>query len=108
MVVAVDYERWQQTPDDLRSMALQAAHPRTRERFLALFDIASGSCATAVARATGRSDESLLRWVHAYNERGPEALVFRHTGGRPPFVPPSSEPSAKRSVTRSPPRQRRR
>ena len=47
MVVAVDFERWEQTPDDLRAMAVQADHPRTRERFLALFDIASGSCAAS-------------------------------------------------------------
>lgn len=107
MVVPVDFERWQQTPDDLRGMALQAEHPRTRERFLALYDIAMGTCATAVARATGRSDESLLRWVHAYNEHGPEVLVFRHTGGRPPFVPSSSKPSTNSSAARSSPPRRR-
>jgi hypothetical protein len=35
-------------------------------------------------------------WVHAYNKRGPDALVYRRTGGRPPFAPPSRPASARR------------
>jgi hypothetical protein len=35
-----------QTQTDLREMALAAMHPRSRERFLALYAIAQGACAT--------------------------------------------------------------
>src|SRR3954467_13609899 len=45
-MLRVDYERWDQTPADLRHMALNATHNRTRERLLALHDIAQGACAT--------------------------------------------------------------
>src|SRR3978361_419465 len=52
-MLRVDYDRWGETPADLRHMALNAAHTRTRERMLALHDIAQGACATQVAERTG-------------------------------------------------------
>jgi transposase len=67
-------------------MALNAAHARSRERFLALHAIAEGACATQVAARTGRHPQTVMGWLHAYNEHGPEALTYQRTGGRPPFV----------------------
>lgn len=40
-MLKVDYEHWHQTLSDLRVLALNSEHPRTRERFLALYDIAN-------------------------------------------------------------------
>src|SRR3982751_448551 len=85
-VLRVDHQRWGQTVADLRHLALSAAHPRSRERFLALHEIAEGSCATAVAERTGRRAQTVMGWLHAYNEHGPEALTYQRTGGRPPFA----------------------
>jgi transposase len=48
--------------------------PPIRERFLALHEIAAGGCATAVAERTGRRAQTVMEWLHAYNEHGPEAL----------------------------------
>ena len=101
-MLRVDYARWGGTAEDLRHVALSARHARTRERALALYEITQGSCATRVAACTGRHPQTVMDWVHAYNERGPDALVFRRTGGRPPFarrsqrrfVRPSAPPSA--------------
>ena len=98
-MLRVDYARWGQTPEDLRALALSAPRARTRERALALFDIAQGHCATQVAWRTGRHPQTVMGWVHAYNERGPDALVFRRTGGRPPFAP-GSRPALTRSCAR--------
>jgi len=84
-VLRVDYARWGGTADDLRHVALSAPHAHTRERALALYEITQGSCATRVAACTGRHPQTVMDWVHAYNERGPDALVFRRTGGRPPL-----------------------
>lgn len=52
-MLRVDHARWDQTPDDLRRLAVEAAHPRTRERFLALYEITQASCATRVAVQNG-------------------------------------------------------
>src|SRR5215208_159000 len=87
LVLRVDYARWGQTPEDLRHLALSAPQARTRERALALFDITQHRCATQVARRTGRRTHTVLGWVHAYNAQGPDALAFRRTGGRRPFLP---------------------
>src|SRR3569623_1923656 len=85
-MLRVDHDRWGQTQTDLREMALNAMHARSRERFLALNDIAEGACATQVAMRTGRHPQTVMGWLHAYNEHGPEALTYQRTGGRPPFV----------------------
>jgi hypothetical protein len=109
-VLQVDHQRWDQTVADLRHLALSAAHPRSRERFLALHEIAEGGCATAVAERTGRRAQTVMGWLHAYNEHGPEALTYQRTGGRPPFtriLPPRlasrfAPHNAKPPVRRSP------
>jgi hypothetical protein len=106
-VLRVDYARWGQTPEDLRHLAVSAPHARTRERALALFDITRYRCATQVAVRTGRRAHTVMEWVHAYNQGGPDALVFRRTGGRRPFFARSAKPhSARRSAPLStrPPR----
>jgi transposase len=79
--------KWGQTVEDLRQAALHAAHPRSRERFQALYLIASGQFnATTCAAHIGRQDETVLRWVHLYNQHGPDLLTYRHTGGRSPLL----------------------
>ncbi|MGB5055364.1 MAG: helix-turn-helix domain-containing protein [Nitrospirales bacterium] len=89
-MIRPDISKWGQTIADLRTLSIQAKHERTRERFQALYMIASGQTnATAWAEEAGRNDETVLRWVHRYNEGGAEALTYRRTGGRPPFLPKS-------------------
>src|SRR4051812_14105733 len=109
-MLRVDHQRWNQTVADLRHVALTAAHPLSRERFLALHEIAEGSCATAVGERTGRRAQTVIGWLHAYNQHGPEALSYQRTGGRPPFAPRSpprlasrfAPPNTRRPVRRSP------
>lgn len=98
MTLKVNYGRWKQTPEDLRELALHAPHARTRERFLALYEITQGTNATHVAAGTGRHFQSVMAWVHLYNDRGPDALAYRRTGGHPPFVPASRVRSARSSL----------
>jgi hypothetical protein len=89
-MIQVDLAKWDQTVEDLRVASLNDPHPRSRERFQALYLIASGRYnATTCAAHIGRPDETVLRWVHQYNQQGPDALVFRHTGGRAPLLPRS-------------------
>src|SRR4051794_36394511 len=99
LVIRVDYPRWGQTPEDLRHLAVSAPHARTRERALALFDITQHRCATQVAMRTGRRAHTVMDWVPAYNQGGPDALTFRRTGGRRPFFAHPAKPnSARRSA----------
>jgi hypothetical protein len=103
----VDYDRWGQAPEDLRQLATSAAHQRTRERFLALYEITQASCATQVAMRTRRHPQTVMEWLHLYNTRGPEALTFQRTGGRPPFAARSRPASARSSALPSTSRRRR-
>ena len=85
-MVRPDFAKWNQSPDDFRRLATEAKHPRTRERFLALYQIVTGqSNATQWAAQIGRCDESVMGWVHSYNQDGPDALIYRRTGGLNPL-----------------------
>ena len=87
-MIRPDLAKWGQALTDLRTMAVQAKHERTRERFQALYMIGSGQTnATTWPKEIGRNDETILRWIHTYNEGGVEALIYRGTGGRPPSLP---------------------
>jgi hypothetical protein len=107
-MLSVDHARWSQTPEDLRRLAMSASHQRTRERFLALYDITQGgNGATRVAARTGRHPQTVMGWLHAYNARGSEALVYRRPGGRPPFAAALRPASARSSARPSAPPQPR-
>jgi transposase len=104
----VDCVRWGHTPEDLRRLATSAPHQRTRERFLALYEITQESCATRVAARTRRHPQTVMEWLHLYNTHGPEALAYRRTGGRPPFAQTSRPASVRPSAPPNAPPQRRR
>lgn len=85
-MVRPDTAKWGQSLTDLRRLAIGSEHPRTRERFLALYEIGSKqTSAKRWAEENGYQIETVLRWLHGYNARGPEAVVYRHTGGRRPL-----------------------
>ena len=86
-MLTVDYSRWGQDPDILRVLGLNADHPRTRERFLAVYEICRDKNASQVGRETGRTPQTVMAWGHRYNSVGPAALVYQRTGGRSPFFP---------------------
>jgi Homeodomain-like domain len=98
LVLRVDHARWGQTGEDLRGLALSARHARSRERFLALHEIARGGCASEVAKRTGRHPQTVMGWLHRYNAGGPEAVSYRRTGGRPPFAQRFKPRSVRRSA----------
>ena len=106
-MLRVHHARWGQTPADLRRLATSAPHPRTRERFLALYEITQESCATRIAERTHRHPQTVLEWLHLDNTGGPEALTYQRTGGRPPFVRRSRPALARRSVPPNAPPQPR-
>lgn len=92
-MVKPDFLKWEQTVDDLRRLSTDSPHSRTRQRFLALFMIASGLAnATSWAARIGVQDETVLRWIHRYNLAGPDALIYRRTGGSSPFLAPNQLP----------------
>ena len=100
-MLRVDHDHWGQTQTDLREMAVGAFHARSRERFLALYDIAQGACATQVAMRTARHPQTVMGWLHTYNNHGPAALSYQRTGGRPPFARTSPPRLTSRSAPRS-------
>jgi transposase len=103
-MACVEMAKWGQTLEDLRLASVQAAHRRSRERFQALYLIASGQYnATSCAAHIGRQDETVLGWVHRYNEQGPDALTYRRTGGRAPLLTSNSLDRSLRSSRRAVP-----
>jgi hypothetical protein len=100
-MLQVDHGRWGQTAADLRDLALSAIHARSRERFLALHEIVQGHCATEVAERTGRRPQTVMDWLHRYNNHGPAALLYQRSGGRPLFAPRLPPPSITKYALRN-------
>ena len=85
-MIRPDIAKWNQSVSDLRRLSIEAEHRRTRERFLALYMIASKQMnATQWAAEIGREDDTVLSWVHKYNAEGPEAMAYWRSGGRRPL-----------------------
>ena len=87
MTLQVNYTHWNDTPETLRKEALNAEHPRTRERYLALYEISLGKSAHQVSIAIGRRPDTVTDWVHKYNEEGAKGIIYQRSGGHPFFVP---------------------
>ena len=104
-MVRVEMAKWGQALEDLRRASVETPHRRSRERFQALYLIASGRFnATTCAAHIGRQDETVLGWAHRYNAQGHDALAYRRTGGRAPLLRrPRSSASSTRSKTTSRP-----
>ena len=86
-MVRPDLNTWGHSLADLRRLAVNAQHPRSRERLLALYMIASQQTnATTWAAHIGHTKETVLSWVHRYNLAGLAGVIYRHTGGRHPLL----------------------
>jgi transposase len=82
-MVRPDFEKWQQSAEDIRRLSIEAEHPRSRERFQALYMIGvEQKPASQWATEIKRQKQTVLGWVHDYNESGPDRLHYQHTGGR--------------------------
>ena len=85
-MVKLDYSKWGDSPELLRKRAQDSSHARSRERFLALYEISQGQSATEVAQKSGRDSQTVMRWVRKYNICGPEQLNYQRSGGRPSLL----------------------
>ena len=82
-MVRPDFEKWNQRVEDIRRLSLEAEHPRSRERFQALYMIGTDQKkASQWAEEINRQKQTVLGWVHGYNEYGPASIHYQHTGGR--------------------------
>ena len=77
-------EQWQMDSRDLRRRMILSPTPRERERWYTMLLLAQGCTATATADALERDPHTIGRWVSAFGEGGPAALMFEQTGGSPP------------------------
>ena len=77
-------EQWQMGVKDLRRRMILAPTPRERERWYAMLLLAQGLTAAATAEVLERDPHTIGRWVAAFDEGGPTALMFEQSGGSPP------------------------
>ena len=79
-------EQWEMNARDLHRRMILAATPRERERWHAVWLLAQGWTASAVAEALEREPHTIGRWAAAFVEGGPAALIFEQSGAPPPLV----------------------
>ena len=76
-------EQWQIDFRDLRRRMILAPTPRERERWYAMLLLAQGWTGSATAEALERNPHTVGRWVAAFGEGGPAALIFEQSGSSP-------------------------
>ena len=86
-------ERWQLDVGKVRERMYRASTPRERERWHALWLLAQGWTASAVAEALEREPHTICTWVAAFSDNGPTALTFEQSGGSPPPSAGTNRPS---------------
>ena len=86
-------ERWRMDEAEVRRRMYRASTPRERERWHAVWLLAQGWPAAAVAQALERDAHTIGQWARTFAEGGPKALVFEQSGGSPPRWTCSSGPS---------------
>ena len=77
-------KQWQMEVKDLRRRMILAPTPRERERWYAMLLLAQGWTASSTAEALERDSHTIGRWVSAFGEGGPAALIFEQSVGSPP------------------------
>ncbi len=86
-MIRPDFAKWGQTAAEIYQLSLKAAHARTRERFQALYMIGTQQInATEWAKQINRRNQTVMDWVHKYNQQGPESLNYQRTGGVSPLL----------------------
>ena len=91
--IAQFLERWQLDLGDVRERMYRSPTPRERERCHALWLLAQGWTALAVAEALEREPHPIGTWVAAFSDNGPTALAFEQSGGSPPPSAGASKPN---------------
>ena len=86
-------KHWGLNMGAVRQRMYRAATPRERERWHAIWLLASGWSAAQVAVALERDPHTIGGWLTTLRQAGPAGLSFDHTGGSPPPSAPSSKPS---------------
>ena len=76
-------ERWRMDEAEVRRRMYRAPTPRERERWHAVWLLAQGWTAAAVAHALERDAHTIGEWARAFEEGGAKALVFEQSGGSP-------------------------
>ena len=86
-------EGWQLDVGEVRERMYRSPTPRERERWHALWLLAQGWTASAVAEALEREPHTIGTWVAAFSDNGPTALAFEQSGGSPPPSAGASRPN---------------
>ena len=68
--------------DELRQLRMRACHRRSLQRLEAIYLRAQGKTPPEIACILGCSSKTVRSWIKQFNAGGPEALQYRHTGGR--------------------------
>jgi anti-sigma-K factor RskA len=79
--------RWHLDLPAVRTLVYRAPTPRERERWHALWLLASGWTAAEVALALERDPHTVGDWRARFCRDGPASVAFEPTGGAPPPSP---------------------
>ena len=87
---------------EFRAAAKAAIDANQARRLLALAAIRDGKTRTEAARIGGMDRQTLVDWVHAYNNHGIDGLINATSPGRPPKLTAEQKAELKALVEQGP------
>ena len=77
-------EQWEMDAPGVHQRLILAPTPRERERWHAIWLLSQGWSAADTAVALRRDSHTIGKWLAAFGQGGPAALIFEQSGGSPP------------------------
>lgn len=68
--------------EHLKQLCRQATDQRSLQRLQAIYLRRQGKTPPEIARILGRCPKTVRKWIKWFNAGGPDALKYKHTGGR--------------------------
>jgi transposase len=84
---------WQMDVNQVREHVYRAPTPRERERWHAIWLLASDWSPEQVAKALERDVRTISDWLADFQERGPAGVSFEQSGGSPPHSARRNKPN---------------
>jgi transposase len=77
--------------EELKQLCLNAPNKRSFQRLQAISLRAEGKTVPEIARILGCTPKTIRDWIKRFNDGGPAALEYKHTGGRKSKLDPHQE-----------------
>ena len=88
--------------EELKTLYRKTVKNKLARRYLAILKLYEGKTTQQVAEELFVTPQIVRKWIHRWNERGPDNLVALPQSGRPPFLSKEEQAELIQDILKSP------